>query len=684
MPKKIRILYLLIFLVPVIALTGLADGRHYTLSSGEKDFYFGHISYIPEEIGTKNPEIIRNGSSTPEELQLNMPVVPGDVIITHDRPCEVQFDSGTIVRLDAESRLRVEIVMAQTLSSEEKLSSLFLEKGRVYLMYKAYNSWEIFQLVTPAAALKMKNHTVLLVSQDEPGITKVAVRQGSARILFGPHEKSLNTETLKKGENAVVNLTGEIRKVPVLADLDSFLAWNEKINRDFLELHKGITPLPKPVQKLPPAVFYFAQHYGNKYGEWVWDDLYGYVWRPFYNDVYPWGNWSPYFYGRWTYVNGSLFWVPEEPWGWVPYHLGIWQWDKKLGWVWIPGSVFAPAWVDWYFYSGFLGWRPWTLNDFLYYGYYGLGPEYYYWNNYYGTELPAGSSDSGFLPGKYLSRVSKDQLKKRNSGPIPSEYKKVINTMAGAIQNGDKNILERIEIKPMTVMVKKEEICAADLKSRIITSREKFLEQKRSSWPDGREVKANQGPVSASWVAGEFLKLRREVQPGQENSRKLSSGEILAGEQKEVLKDEVRLPRSASGNEPKEKSNLKDDGHIKNVSRPSPWPQNRLPRFRDWNPDVRVARETGLSLVYDSGKNTIVIPELGLSSREAREARIRITPQGISRPISDSYVSSGESHMPSNPPTAAVPNPTVTVTPPGIGASRPGGGNASNAGREKH
>jgi hypothetical protein len=71
----------------------------------------------------------------------------------------------------------------------------------------------------------------------------------------------------------------------------------------------------------------------------------------------------PYVYGRWTSLNNQLYWVPEEPWGWVPYHLGIWTWDQKKGWFWIPGSFFSPAWVSWFAMDDFFGWRPWSLFD---------------------------------------------------------------------------------------------------------------------------------------------------------------------------------------------------------------------------------------------------------------------------------------------------------------------------------
>jgi hypothetical protein len=73
--------------------------------------------------------------------------------------------------------------------------------------------------------------------------------------------------------------------------------------------------------------------------------------------------WRPYQSGRWVPISGRLFWVPEEPWGWVPYHLGLWHWDKKHGWVWLPGSNFAPAWVSWVSCDDARYFRPLSLWD---------------------------------------------------------------------------------------------------------------------------------------------------------------------------------------------------------------------------------------------------------------------------------------------------------------------------------
>ena len=178
------------------------------------------------------------------------------------------------------------------------------------------------------------------------------------------------------------------------------------------------------------AVFEFAQKFGNIHGEWIWHDLYGYVWRPYLNDYrYPWGTWQPYINGSWTSSGGELFWVPTEPWGWVPYHLGIWMWDNSKGWVWLPGSMFAPAWAVWEFYSGMYCWRPFYLYDWMY-GFDSFWGSLY-WNGYYSSYYPV-SPNHPFLqpPQHVIYSIRKDQLKKNGSPslPMPKEMKKALET----------------------------------------------------------------------------------------------------------------------------------------------------------------------------------------------------------------------------------------------------------------
>lgn len=90
------------------------------------------------------------------------------------------------------------------------------------------------------------------------------------------------------------------------------------------------------------------------YGNWVSVPTYGYVWDP--TGVGP--GWSPYTNGHWVWSDYGWAWVSYEPWGWAPYHYGRWVSLNNRGWVWIPGTVWAPAWVTWYTSPSYIGWAP--------------------------------------------------------------------------------------------------------------------------------------------------------------------------------------------------------------------------------------------------------------------------------------------------------------------------------------
>jgi hypothetical protein len=261
----------------------------------------------------------------------------------------------------------------------------------------------------------------------------------------------------------------ELADYEVLSD---FKAWNESINSHFRELHEG-NILPKPLQKLSKAVFEFAQKFGSMYGEWFWHDLYGYVWRPYLNDRrYPWGTWQPYINGSWSDYGGEMFWVPAEPWGWIPYHLGIWMWDKSKGWVWLPGSLFAPAWVVWEFYSGMHYWRPFYLYDWM------TGFDSFWgpvsWAGYYNPGYPPGPGASiPQPPQNKISRIRKDQLKKSDSPslPMPKEMKKAFEATLAALKQGDQAHLNSVKELPRNSgMVKRDDFLSSRSQGKVIAS----------------------------------------------------------------------------------------------------------------------------------------------------------------------------------------------------------------------
>ncbi len=439
----------LLLLIAAILVVGTMSraGSDPQVINQAKGFYLGHISLTDIRNDALDPTVRREGAQAPEPAVLNMPLGPGDVIRTSkERRVEIQFDNATIVRLDLDTELKIETIMAQGLSSANQMTNLVLARGRLFVMYKQYNSRELFQVLTPKAAIKFKHNAVGIVALGADGATDVQVQYGKAVALYGADLKTPKSLEIAAKERATFTpdnrfALGEPRPV------DGFEAWNKAVNDDFEALHEGTTMLPKPVQRLTPAVFYWAQRYGSRYGEWLFDDYFGYVWRPHYNDAYPWGTWQPYYAGSWSYYRNAMYWLPSEPWGWIPYHLGVWQWSSKRGWYWIPGSAFAPAWVDWAFFGAYWSWRPWSIWDWAMWQY----PMQFGWGdpdgwNYWGWRYPGmgmgpswGNPETWQQNKQVLNTISKDQLKKPSSPPfpLPKELRSGIKALMADLRNGE-------------------------------------------------------------------------------------------------------------------------------------------------------------------------------------------------------------------------------------------------------
>ncbi|MDQ3119756.1 MAG: hypothetical protein M3Q89_09365, partial [Verrucomicrobiota bacterium] len=91
------------------------------------------------------------------------------------------------------------------------------------------------------------------------------------------------------------------------------------------------------------------------YGAWRETNDYGYVWQPRQAQS---RDWRPYTDGRWAYTDAGWTWVSDEPFGWATYHYGRWTRLSGVGWVWVPGEEWAPAWVSWRKSDEHVGWAP--------------------------------------------------------------------------------------------------------------------------------------------------------------------------------------------------------------------------------------------------------------------------------------------------------------------------------------
>src|SRR6266702_2037278 len=142
---------------------------------------------------------------------------------------------------------------------------------------------------------------------------------------------------------------------------------------------------PRPVSGAGPTSGYSTFYTKlEPYGGWIETSDYGYVWQP--RETESSRSWRPYTNGRWVYTDAGWTWISEEPFGWATYHYGRWTRLRGIGWVWVPGDEWAPAWVSWRVSNDYVGWAPlppeaqfearvgirnWADN------YYDIGPEQY-------------------------------------------------------------------------------------------------------------------------------------------------------------------------------------------------------------------------------------------------------------------------------------------------------------------
>jgi hypothetical protein len=111
------------------------------------------------------------------------------------------------------------------------------------------------------------------------------------------------------------------------------------------------TPFPSRTVVVDIGIFYDEL---APYGRWFRVDGHGWVWTPHGMPV----GWRPYTYGYWVWTDYGWTWVSRWRWGWAPFHYGRWFFHAHHGWVWVPGTVWGPAWVVWRHRPGWIGWAP--------------------------------------------------------------------------------------------------------------------------------------------------------------------------------------------------------------------------------------------------------------------------------------------------------------------------------------
>lgn len=340
-------------LLLVAPLAGVASG-------GDDVTSLSYISYM-ERYATVQP------ASRDESLEavLNMPVVPGDRIDTaRGARVEIQLSDGSTLWLDEYTTVSFDAI-AFSRGSEEDRTVLYLADG-TFMLEIPENA-----PTTHPTRVDSGGSTVYLTA---PGLYRLqALANGDVRLEVWDGLAEVATPSggvlVRTGSAAELGGGGIQRTEGILTEDDDFASWIM-------------------ARREPPggdSTLHIDERYQreagvlDRYGTWVYvESADTWAWQPEVTVV-----WSPYTYGRWYWTPAGWTWISYEPWGWVPFHYGTWFFDASFGWLWCWDSIWGPAWVDWVWWPGYVGWCP--------RGYY----DWWYWDRYWRDGYGPGSPPRG-------------------------------------------------------------------------------------------------------------------------------------------------------------------------------------------------------------------------------------------------------------------------------------------------
>ena len=296
---------------------------------------YTYLSFVGPEVSLVSP------ADEDSAARVNMPVLPGDVLVTADGSrVEAVLSDGNVVRLDGRSELRFER-LNRTYEADDDRTILALARGSV-----AVDVREALD-VRPRAASRHRRRDDPLARPRSFFRVDAGRRGTEVYVLAGRVEVNGRggRVLVRAGEYAFVSGDADVEVEAAAAPRDRFARFLEE-RRDRADRRE--------VTRYVGSEYSYDSDAADleENGTWTYVPSAGaYGWRP---NVPPAGRptRSAPGAGRRPGSRGS----PYEAWGWLPYHYGTWAWDPVLGWYLDPRRpllarvgllVFRPDWTGW-------------------------------------------------------------------------------------------------------------------------------------------------------------------------------------------------------------------------------------------------------------------------------------------------------------------------------------------------
>lgn len=181
-------------------------------------------------------------------------------------------------------------------------------------------------------------------------------------------EAAAQDAAIREREDALANREGKLEQFQAALEEkdDEIQERTQQLSDSERELAgREALPFEETAQSEPVADYDMFYDSLSPYGSWLETPDYGYVWQPV---VVRDSNWRPYSRGRWACSDRGWTWISDEPFGWATYHYGRWTLLRGHGWIWVPGTEWAPCWVSWRESGSHIGWAPLPPETLAYRG----------------------------------------------------------------------------------------------------------------------------------------------------------------------------------------------------------------------------------------------------------------------------------------------------------------------------
>ncbi len=275
------------------------------------------LSYVEGSV-----HIYDAGGKLFDQALQNMTILPGMAVETgNDGRAELEFADGSLVRVTPNSAILLGALFHGKVSQD--VFTLKPTRGLTYFELSSVSTTLAIE-VGPLTAQPVRTPLLMRVNLDAQPY-EAALLSGSAQFT---DDSGYAAYVLHANETAKID-PAAATNYDIVQDVapDSWDAWNT--DRDSARAQIAGATHPEGESGGP------GWNDLNYYGSWYDVPGQGVAWAP--DGVGQ--DFDPYGSGAWGYSTSAGYgWVSSYPWGWLPYHCGVWNFYPGNGWMWLPSS----------------------------------------------------------------------------------------------------------------------------------------------------------------------------------------------------------------------------------------------------------------------------------------------------------------------------------------------------------